>query len=272
MSDTDNKTEKNTETKTADVAPYMKKAKQDDNNKTQEKTNMLIPAVLILVSAIVIGTTFYNKEDKELLVQTDIPITAVTEVVTIVETPANDITATQPPVTNTETSAEENTVQVDTTEKITVAESNETPIITKSPVISTEKVAAVTTKQSSTAGNNMPAQPANTRYQYNQPYPQMAQARTKQHMEMLQQHRQAYESAMQDRRARYETAINARQEKQAKVAAAKKAVYQRIQKDRLAADQKIQQIHKQIAKLHEEIHQIMRESRRNATPVKMHSM
>lgn len=89
---------------------------------------------------------------------------------------------------------------------------------------------------------------------------------------MLQQRRQAYEREMQDRRAQYEAAIKAQQKKRANIAEAQKTVFQRAQQNRLETSQKIQEIHNQIFKLHEEIHQIMRESRKAAAPIQMQSM
>ena len=80
MSDTKNKTKKKAEVKaeakTAETAPYLKKGKQQDNQAESSKTNVLIPLVLLLVSAIVIFATFYNDED-EGLVARDLPLERV---------------------------------------------------------------------------------------------------------------------------------------------------------------------------------------------------
>lgn len=274
MSDTDNKTKNTVDTEAADIAPYMKKTGQGKNNKKQEKTEMLIPAILLLISAVVIGATFYNKENNDPLAQTNTPVIAASNVEAIVETPATEVTATQDLSTLNPETTKENTAQTKTNEHNAVAETT-TPTVTVEPaVLSTKKVAVSTTAQTIVLTNNaLATRAAHPRYKYKQPYSrEQAQARTKQHMEMLQQRRQAYEREMQDRRARYETAMKARQEKQTKVSEAKKAVFQRIQKDRLAAEQRIQEIHQQISKLHEEIHQIMHESRKNGAPVQMHSM
>lgn len=273
MSDTDNKTKNAADIKTADVAPYMKKVEQDKNHKAPAKTEMLIPAVLLLVSAIVIGATFYNKPDKNLLAQNDSPVIATAEIETSITPPAIDVSAAQQqPTANTEKTTEESIVQIKVNEQKAVAEINVATVISE-PAVSSADAAAITEKTLPATNAVVAVTPTYTRYRYQPPYSRVqAQARAKQHMEMLQQRRQAYETEMQDRRTRYETAMKNRQEKQAKVSEAKKAVFQRIQKDRLATDQKVQAIHQQIAKLHEEIHQIMRESKRNAAPVKIHSM
>ena len=293
MSDTENKTENTTETETVDTAPYMKKPGQNESKTASSKTEILAPAVLMLVLVGIISIIFYNKDHRDHAAQSE--TVAVIEVETIA--PAED-TVAEAQAANEQTSeqtseqaaVEENTAQTtaaETTEEITTAEIEETaapavkapavkPPAVKAPaakevvVVIEEKTVAVTTPQVPVAAvNKVNMRPA-------APYQRMpnsrAQVQTKQRMEMLQQRRQAYEREMQDRRARYESAMKAQQEKRAKIAEAKKAVFQRAQKDRIAAEQKIQALHKQIAKLHEEIHQIMRETRKNAAPVKMHSM
>lgn len=268
MSETENKTENTVETEAIDTAPYMKKPGHDKNKSDSTSSNMIIPAALVLVSAIVIGVTFYKDEDKAPLAQTETPVIATTEVEVVAEASNSEATIAETTETveqataNTETVADEtNATTAETSEQTIVAETQAPVAVNKSTVISEEEINMAATR------------PARTLYQYN-PYNReqaRAQAMAK-HMKMLQQRRQAYERKMQDRRTKYETAMKAQQEKRAKVAEAKKAIFQRVQKDRLAAEQKIQQIHQQIAKLHEEIHQIMRESRKNAAPAQMHSM
>jgi len=276
MSDTENKTENTTETKTVDTTPYMKKPGQEESKTASSKTEMLIPAILILVSAIVIGATFYNKDSKAPVAQIEAPVnTTVSTTASETETtPAADATSQQLTAAKQATDEEKpaQTEALETSEKSTVAENEETatPVIQETVLVSEEKIVAVNTQPAPAAAHKVTMRPPAAAYQ-RKPYSR-EQVQAKQHMQMMQQRRQAYEREMQDRRARYEAAMKAQQAKRAKIAEAKKAVFQRVQKDRLATEQKIQAIHKQIAKLHDEIHQIMRESRRNSAPVKMHSM
>jgi len=284
MSDTENKTENTEETK-VDTAPYMKKTGQNKNKADSTGNNMIIPAALVMVSALVIGLTFYTDKDKTQPVQNDAPAIATTEVEATIEATEpetivseNEAATAEQTASNTETVADEKTEASEQNITADITSESEAPVASKTVVISEEQVVVTTVvAPQATATNNMATtRAARTPYPYN-PYnrEQQAQSRAQamaKHMAMLQQRRAAYEKEMQDRRAKYETAMKARQEKQSKVAEAKKAVFQRIQKDRLAAEQRIQEIHQQISKLHEEIHQIMRETRKNGAPVQMHSM
>lgn len=290
MTDTENKTEKTKETPATDTAPYMKKTSQSESKAASNKTEMLVPAVLLLISAIVIGATFYGNKNTgatdTLAQEEDTPAaTAITEVETITEVPASDTgttnntdTTQQQSAANTETdkttTAEESTAKADTSEQKLAADSEEAPAVAEVIIVTEEKVAAA--PQTLPASQLAAAHPAHViaraPYQYNPYNRQQAQARAKQHMEMLRQRRQAYEREMQDRHAQYEAAMKAQQAKRAKIAEAEKAVFQRAQKDRLMLNQKIEKIHKQIAELHEEIHQLMNEYRINNAPVPMHSM
>lgn len=267
MSDTKNTTENKAETKTPDTAPYMKKNTTAESKSESRKSNFVIPLVLLLVSGIVIIATFYEDEYNRFMAQEETQATAATEVIAEVEeTEISTIEAHPVASVDTITEKIETVTQTEATDQsVTV----ETATADKA-----EKVTAEKSPQ--TVNNYARTRPAYAPYQYKPYNREQAQTRTqaaaKQHMEMLQQRRQAYEKEMQDRRAQYETARKAQQEKRANVAKAQKAVFQRAQQNRIETKQKIQEIHKQISKLHEEIHQIMLESKRNSAPVKMQSM
>ena len=87
-----------------------------------------------------------------------------------------------------------------------------------------------------------------------------AREQAKQYYEMMQQRRQAYKSEIQSRRQQYEATMLAQREKRAKIYEANKAVFASAQKDRIATKQKVEELHKKISTLHEEVHQILRES------------
>ena len=283
MSDTENKTEKTAET--TDTAPYMKKDKQNKDDTTSAKSNIVIPLVLLLVSAIVIIATFYEEEYSDLMAQTEAQDNAVSKVNTevtaeaipetasevVAETAGNDSNATQDrPALNVKTTTEKAgaVAQIEATEQNSVTEAKSAP-----PAVVKEEVVAVVAAQARPVNNNArPQQPYAAPYQYNAYNRDQAKVMAKQRMEMLQQRRQAYEKEMQDRRTQYEAAMQARQEKRKNIAEAQKAVFQRAQQDRVETNQKIQDIHNKISKLHEEIHQLMQQSKKPAAPVPMHSM
>ena len=102
---------------------------------------------------------------------------------------------------------------------------------------------------------------AQTRRQTHEQSMARAQEQEKKHREMIQQRRQAYEKEMQSRRQQYEAAMKTREEKRAIMFAAQKDVAQHVQQNRIEKNQKLQEMHKRISDLHDEIHQIMRESR-----------
>ena len=77
----------------------------------------------------------------------------------------------------------------------------------------------------------------------------------------MQKRRQSYETEMQNRHQHYEAAMKARADERAANIEARKAIFQRVRQNRIEMNQKINTIHQQISKLHEEIHQIMLESR-----------
>jgi len=276
MSDTENKAESTAKTEAVETAPYMKKDNQNKDEIKSTKSNIIIPLVLLLTSAIVIAATFYGEGYNIILNEADAQKEAATDV--IAETAgaetavAEDDIAQDYPAESIETEKNGTVAKTEATDQDITAQTEATSpadiIVTKASTA--ETVAAATQ-----------AQPENSRAltqriyatsQYNVYNREQAQVWAKQHMEMLQQRRQAYEREMQDRRARYEAAMKARQEKRANIAKAQKAVLKRAQQNRVETNHKIQEIHNQISKLHEEIHQIMRESRRTAAPVQMQSM
>ncbi len=274
MSDTKKTTENKAETKTPDTAPYMKKDSTPESKSESKKSNFVIPLVLLLVSGIVIIATFYEDEYNKFMAQEETQDIATTEVIAKVEgTEISTIEAQ--PVASVETIPEK-AEAVTQTEAADQSVAVETTTADKAEKV-TAKNTVVAPAQSQQAVNNYArTRPAYAPSQYKPYNREQAQTRTqaaaKQRMEMLQQRRQAYENEMQDRRAQYETAMKAHQEKRANVAKAQKAVFQRAQKNRIETNQKIQEIHKQISKLHEEIHQLMLESKRNSAPVQMQSM
>lgn len=279
MSETENSTEKNTETKTVDTAPYMKKPGANQTESTA--SNLLIPAALVLISAVVINVSFYGDKNKAPLTQTEKPVieTIDSEIVAAAKNVEAGKTA-ESAAAKTAPTTEESNVQTDATETNTtvtseqsiIAKTETAPIVSEAPVIKEEKVSTEATPQTPAVTHMAATRPTPAPYRYTPYAHQQMPARTKQHMEMLQQRRQAYEREMQNRRAQYEAAMKARQEKRAKVAEAKKAVFQQARKERLAAEQRVQALYEQIAKLQEEIHQIMQKSRNQGRPVRMHSM
>jgi hypothetical protein len=278
MSDTKNTTENKAETKTPDTAPYMKKNSTPESKSESKKSNFVIPLVLLLVSAIVIIATFYEDEYNRFMAQEGTQDIAATEVIAKVEeTEISTIEAQieAQPVASVETITEKAEI-VTQSEATDQSVAVETATADKAEKVTAENTVVAPEKSQQTVNNYARTRPAYAPYQYNSYNREQAQTRTqaaaKQRMEILQQRRQAYEKEMQDRRAQYETAMKAQQEKRANVAKAQKAVFQRAQQNRIETNQKIQEIHKQIAKLHEEIHRLMLESKRNSAPVQMQSM
>lgn len=290
MSDSENKTENNTETKSIKTAPYMKKDSQKQNATNSSKSNIFIPLVLLLVSAIVIIATFYEDEYNDL----------VAEANSITETPAEAPTSKTPSI-NSEAVAENREVNITaenyiaTAPEAAVAETQsvsvnaETAANTEVKTVSTDETDMIgqqandhiASMQTRAASNRARAQSTYIPYANNeknqQSYEQArkdamarAQEQAKIHNEMMQQRRLAYENEMQQRRQQYEAAMQVQKERRAKLAEAQKAVFQRVEKNRLENSQKIKQMHEQISKMHDEIHQIMRDSqphyRNNSTP------
>ncbi len=283
MSDTKNKTENNTESKTDEVAPYMKQDKQDKAPAESSKSNMVIPLVLLLVSAIVIVATFYEDEYNDLVAEAS----SATETQT-------ETSASEKPDNNTEAVAQATENNNATAVEIqAVAVNAESPANTEIQAVSTAKqdtmmppADRVTDTQTRAANHHARMQTAYAPYQRTpyagypvnqQSYEQArkeaiarAQEQAKKHDAIMQQRRQAHEKEMQARRQQYEAAMKAQQEKRAKIAETQKAVFQRVEQNRMENNQKMKEMHDEISKMHNEIHQIMRDSqpqyRNNSAP------
>ncbi len=128
------------------------------------------------------------------------------------------------------------------------------------PAINDTDTASMSNQHNSVA----PSQPNDaallTRKQTYEQSKARAQQQAKQRHEMMQQRRQAHAKEIQSRRQQYEVAMNAREEKRAQIIDARKALHKRVQQNRLATKQTREEAHKRIAELHEEIHQIMKQS------------
>jgi len=287
MSDTENKTKNNAEK--TEAAPYMKKT-STGRNPESNKSNFVIPMVLLLVSAIVIVATFYEDEYNALMAQTD----ETTETAQA-ETPASaapvETTAKTDTVATTDTATEMATAQAATTETPVVAEATAEPVIApkteatitanndKQPQVVAQTVntvaASAPTAQAKTAQLQPNAQfRSNNANRYNGYNREQASVRTKQHMAMIQQRRQAYDQEMQSRRTQYEAAMKAQQERRNNMIEAQKAAYQRAQKSKVETGKKLQVIYKKIDELHQQIDQVMRDyySTRRSSATPMHTL
>jgi len=89
MSNTENKTDSVQETPVTDTAPYM--TKKEDKPQSSSKSNFIIPAILLIVSAIVIVATFYEDEYHNLMAEIDTPKTEVSANVGISTTATIDM-------------------------------------------------------------------------------------------------------------------------------------------------------------------------------------
>jgi hypothetical protein len=294
MSDSENKTENETEAKTADTAPYLKKDKQTANQSESAKSNVVIPLVLLLVSAIVIIATFYEDEYKDLVAQgdsvtdpiektetTDITI-STTEEKTSAESAANESateeTLTEEQVSATDAQTDETVAAVEVTEKETVEANPASALLPAGAVTNvattgiTESAPADSDVKSATTMNKEPGQSRYAPYQrptyadreaYEEARKEAmarAEAERKKHNEMMQQRRLAYEKEMQERREQFETMMKAYKEKREKLAETKKAIYQQFEQNRTEAKQKMEQMHKEISELHRQMRQMMRDS------------
>jgi hypothetical protein len=296
MSDSEIKTEDKTEAKTADTAPYLKKDKQPANQSESAKSNVVIPLVLLLVSAIVIIATFYEDEYKDLVAQGDSATDPIEKTeaagltISATEENTSDETAADKPATE-ETISEESVsatdaqdVQDATVAAVEVAEKQTapaTPVSALLPTGSITKVATTEITESAPAENNaapatsMDKEPGQSRYApYQRPtfadreaYEQArkeamarAEAERKKHNEMMQLRRQAYEKEMQERREQFEATMKAYKEKKAKLAETQKAIYQQFEQNRIEAKQKMEQMHKEISEMHRQMHQMMLDS------------
>ena len=294
MSDSENKTENKTEAKTTDTAPYLKKDKQPVKQSESAKSNVVIPLVLLLVSAIVIIATFYEDEYKDLVAQgdsvtdpiektetTDITI-STTEEKTSAQSAANESateeTLTEEQVSATDAQIDETVAVVEVTEKETVKATPASALLPAGAVSKvattgiTESAPAESDAESATTMNKEAGQSRYAPYQrptyadreaYEEARKEAmarAKAERKKHNEMMQQRRLAYEKEMQERREQFETMMKAYKEKREKLAETKKAIYQQFEQNRTEAKQKMEQMHKEISELHRQMQQMMRDS------------
>ena len=279
MSNSENETQDKAED--TNTAPYLKKnIKTDSPAAESSKSNIVIPLVLLLVSAIVIVATFYEDEYSELVTagteKLENTEAAVEELVAsddsakentiVAEVKENDAVSTRNPAEHTtQAKAEEtSTVAIDDSVVNTGTQTDKTAEIPAVAAQPATAPVAVTTQNKQAPFNRVRMQAVNTASQqqramnYEQAM-QRAQAQAKEHNEMLQQRRQAYEREMQSRRQQYEARMKAYQEQRAKVAETQKAIFQRVQQNHVETAQRLKDMHNQISALHEELHQIMRQ-------------
>jgi hypothetical protein len=264
----------------------MKKDSQRQNATNSSKSNIVIPLVLLLVSAIVIIATFYEDGYDDLVAEanliTETPAEAPKSKTPSMESAAvaentevniidenNVATAPEAEAAATEIQAVAENAEAANTDDIKVS-SAETDVITQ------QTDDRISSRQARTSNirermqtTYAPFQPIPyTNNEIDQPsYEQTrkdAMARSQElakiHNERRQQRRLTYENEMQTRRQQHEAVVKAQEERRAKFAEAQKAVFQRVEQNRLENAQKIKQMHEQISKMHDEIHQIMRES------------
>jgi hypothetical protein len=293
MSDSEIKTEDKTEAKTADTAPYLKKDKQAANQSESAKSNIVIPLVLLLVSAIVIIATFYEDEYKELVAKADSVTDSIDKTeaadltISATEENTSDETAADEPATEeniSEESVSATDAQDETVAAVEVAEEQTAPATAVSallPAGAITKVATTEITESAPAENDtasatsMDKEPGQSRYApYQRPtyadreaYEEArkeamarAEVERKKHNEMMQLRRQAYEKEMQERREQFEATMKAYKEKKAKLAETQKAIYQQFEQNRIEAKQKMEQMHKEISEMRRQMHQMMIDS------------
>lgn len=262
MTDTENKTENAAAKDTTDTAPYMKKSSTPESS----KSNIVIPLVLLVVSAIVIFATFYQEEYNNLVAGTD-----------------SDTTPAEMSLEQAATDAiDEKSDTVVITEQIEAANSavEETATIVAAQVsdLSTDTAPtddqgqaqqqaaneelAMQTQAADYADNTDSAYSA---YQYRaniqNPAKSHTQEQAQKYNEVMQQRRQAYEKEMEARRQQFEASMKVQQKKREAMIAAQKAEFQRMEMNRMETAEKIQALHNQISELHKEIHQLMLQSR-----------
>jgi len=269
MTDTENKTEQATEKDTVDTAPYMKK----DSTPESSKSNIVIPLVLLIVSAIVIFATFYKEEYNNLVTGTNSDSEPA-------EAPphqsATDVTDNTDVIVIAEQSEDVNSAPEETV--AIVAEESSEPVVDSAPVSDAETATAdmqdmaqqPTTNddlamQTQAANNFDSPQSAYRPYPYRpdvqNPAKSHTQEQAQKYNEVMQQRRQAYEKEMEARRQQFEASMKAQQKKREALMEAQKAEFQRMEKSRLETAEKIQALHNQISELHKEIHQLMLQSR-----------
>lgn len=280
MTETDNTTEKSAEKETVNTAPYMKK----DSTPESSKSNMVIPLVLVLVSAIVIMATFYKGEDNSPVEETNIATDAieqdpsqVTVASTVLETQTGETdadteVATVETTTSSETTTTTNTADVIEITEVAIVTEPETSSSPEDNTNANENSEEQQQINNSKAAMQTPAAVKNTArmpvaYSQNQyqPYAQNpakahTQEQAQKYNEIMQQRRQAYKKEMESRQKRFEEARTAHQKRRAEMIAAQKAEFQRMEKSRIETQKKIQYLHDQISQLHKEIHQLIHES------------
>ena len=182
--------------------------------------------------------------------------------VAAIETQTSTITNNALSVTTNNATAAKNTIDEDNS--ASVADANKTGQKTDSivamhtnPAINNSNTASTPYQHKSVEPNDAVQLPRKLTYEQSKA---RAQQQAKQRHEMMQQRRQAHEKEIQSRRQQYEVAKKAREEKRAQIIDTRKALYKRVQQNRLETRQSIEEAHKRIAELHEEIHQIMKQS------------
>jgi septal ring factor EnvC (AmiA/AmiB activator) len=257
MTDTENKTEQAAAKKTVDTAPYMKK----DSTTEPSKSNIVIPLVLLVVSAIVIFATFYTDEYNNLVADTnsksDSAEKSSNEPMANVAGDRTDeiVMAAQSVDTNITSEVSAVSVAEQSSEPLTEAEtSDQRKEVQQLPDDN------VATMQSQSENNNDSTLPAYRPYQYRSNIQNPAKAHTQEqaqkYNEVMQQRRQAYEKEKEARRQQYEASMKAQQKKREQMIAAQKAEFQRMEEKRIETDKKIQELHNQISELHKQIHQL----------------
>ena len=264
MTDTENKTEQAATKDTVDTAPYLKK----DSTPESSKSNIVIPLVLLVVSAIVIFATFYKEEYNNLVADTDSDSESA-------EAPLHQAAADE-----TDNNTDVIVIAEQSEDTNSVSEESVTIVTEESPEPIADTVTAPAndqgqtmqqaatddlTMQTQTANNVDSPQSAYRPYPYQpsiqNPAKSHTQEQAQKYNEVMQQRRQAYEKEMAARRQQFEESMKAQQKKREALIEAQKAEFQRMEKSRLETAEKIQALHNQISELHKEIHQLMLQSR-----------
>ena len=250
------------------------------------KSNYIMPLLLLVVSVIVILSTFNTDEnnDKNLTTQNN----KQTDSVSLQQSDAlNDSVALTEDNSAKNSEEDSNTIAQEISPETTLvsaAEETETPAtivgdantienadVSIQPVQSnTQTDTEQVTSHAKSTSTDVQQELVTTQEepQYNQQQRQYnynagvarAQEQARQHYTMMQQRRHTYEQDMLSRRQHYDAAMKARRNKNSERFEAQKALFQNAQQNRLAIKQKIQHIHNKISVLHEELHQLMRES------------
>jgi hypothetical protein len=222
---TEKKDPKENKDSTKDVAPYL--SKKDDHAEPEKKSNLLIPAILILVVAVVTVASFFENEYREIMADLGIDSTLVTGSDTDV---SNDVAVTSTRETETPVAAVKTDTQV---EKVT-----NTAVAVKPTTETTgsQKVATSNTHQPGLITVYNP---------YLRPYPQVYAPIPQQQFRapygMPSQQRQSHNERM----AKHQQMLNDRHSKRL-------AVIKRMDQDRHDAYSKMQQRREEAQKIHAE--------------------